>query len=408
MLSPESAATIRATLPVIAGAIQDITARFYDTMFADNPELLRDLFNRGNQANGEQRVALAGSIAAFATVLVERPGELPGTMLSRIANKHASLGVTEEQYAVVHKYLFGAIGEVLGDAVTPEVAQAWDEVYWLMAETLIGLERALYREAGRGWTRATVIERRDETADVVAFLLRPDLPMPFRPGQYVSVQVTLPDGARQIRQYSLSNAPQRGDWRITVKRVRDEGAPDGEVSNWLHGHVRAGDVLSVSAPFGDLTLPEGDGPLLLASAGIGVTPILSMLDHLAATGSERRVLVVHADRSPDAHVHREELADLVAALPGATLHRWYEDLPLDQVDDAAHAAGPVTGAVAGHVTALGRADLSAIDLPGDVVACLCGPLPFMRAVRAQLVELGVPASGIHYEVFGPDLWIAAA
>ncbi|MEN3540548.1 globin domain-containing protein [Microbispora sp. ZYX-F-249] len=394
MLSPESATTVRATLPVIAGAIQDITARFYDTMFADNPELLRDLFNRGNQANGEQRVALAGSIAAFATALVERPGELPGTMLSRIANKHASLGVTEEQYAVVHKYLFGAIGEVLGDAVTPEVAQAWDEVYWLMAETLIGLERDLYREAGRGWTRATVVERRDEAPDVVSLLLRPDLPMSFRPGQYVSVQVTLPDGARQIRQYSLSNAPERGDWRITVKRVRGEGAPEGEVSAWLHEHVRPGAVLAVSAPFGDLTLPEGDGPLLLASAGIGVTPVLSMLDHLAVTGSDRRVVVVHADRSPDAHVHREELADLVAALPGATLHRWYEDLPAGPAGDPAVAAG--------------LADLSAIDLPEGVVACLCGPLPFMRAVRAQLVERGVPASGIHYEVFGPDLWIAAA
>ncbi|WP_169948051.1 globin domain-containing protein [Microbispora sp. H11081] len=390
MLSPESAGTVRATLPVIAGAIQEITARFYDTMFADNPELLRDLFNRGNQANGEQRVALAGSIAAFATALVERPGEPPATMLSRIANKHASLGVTEDQYAVVHKYLFAAIGEVLGGAVTPEVARAWDEVYWLMAGTLIGLERDLYREARRGWTRATVVERRDETPDVAAFLLRPDTPMSFRPGQYVSVRVTLPDGARQIRQYSLSNSPERDHWRITVKRVRGEGAPEGEVSAWLHERVLAGDVLTVSAPFGDLTLPEGDGPLLLASAGIGLTPMLSMLGHLAATGSDRRVVVVHADRSPDAHVHREELTELVAALPGATLHRWYEN------PDPGHT---------GHT---GLADLSAIELPEGLVACLCGPLPFMRAVRAQLAERGVPASGIHYEVFGPDLWIAAA
>ncbi|MBX6382342.1 MAG: hemin transporter [Microbispora sp.] len=394
MLSPDTARIVRDTLPVIAGAIQKITARFYDTMFADNPELLRDLFNRGNQANGEQRVALAGSIAAFATALVERPGEPPHTMLSRIANKHASLGVTEDQYAVVHKYLFGAIREVLGDAVTPEIAQAWDEVYWLMAELLIGLERDLYREAGRGWTRATVIERVDQTADVVSFLLRPERPMSFRPGQYVSVQVPLPDGARQIRQYSLSNAPERGDWRITVKRVHDEGAPEGEVSTWLHEHVRAGDVLSISAPFGDLTLPEGTGPLLLASAGIGITPMLAMLDHLAVTGSDRRVVVVHADRSPDTHVHREELADLVAALPGATLHRWYEELPAEHAGDPAVAAG--------------RADLSAVDLPEGVVACLCGPLPFMRAARAQLIERGVPASAIHYEVFGPDLWIAAA
>ncbi|MBP2708548.1 hemin transporter [Microbispora sp. RL4-1S] len=391
MLSTESAATVRATLPAVGQAIEAITARFYDTMFADNPELLRDLFNRGNQANGEQRVALAGSIAAFATALVERPGELPGTMLSRIANKHASLGITEDQYAVVHKYLFGAIAHVLGDAVTPEVAEAWDEVYWLMAETLIGLERDLYRESGRGWSDATVVARRAESPEAVSFLLRPRSPMPFRPGQYVSVQVTLPDGARQIRQYSLSLAPERGDWRITVKRVRGDAAPDGEVSNWLCENVRAGDVLRVSAPFGDLTLPPGDGPLLLASAGIGATPILSMIDHLVATGSERRVVVVHADRAPDSHVHRHELKELVESLPGATLHRWYEEAP-----ECSCRPTP----------AVGRADLSAIDLPDGVVACLCGPLPFMRAVREQLIARGVPASDIHYEVFGPDLWIA--
>lgn len=73
MLSPDSAAVVRATLPVVGDAIEKITATFYDDMFADNPELLRDLFNRGNQANGEQRKALAGSIVAFAAMLVNHP-----------------------------------------------------------------------------------------------------------------------------------------------------------------------------------------------------------------------------------------------------------------------------------------------------------------------------------------------
>ncbi|MFB9678959.1 globin domain-containing protein [Streptosporangium vulgare] len=391
MLSPDSAVIVRATLPAVGGAIQDISGRFYQMMFTDHPELLRGLFNRGNQANGEQQSALAGSIAAFATILVRRPDDRPDAMLARIANKHASLGITPEQYEVVHKYLFAAIAEVLGDAATPEVVAAWDEVYWLMANALIALEADLYRDsATEGWLPATVLERRRETPDAVSFTLRPRIPLSFRPGQYVSVAVTLPDGARQIRQYSLSCAPERDDWRITVKRVRGGDTPDGEVSNWLHANVRAGDVLTVSAPFGDLTLPTEGPPLLLASAGIGATPILSMVEHLAANGSTRRVTVVHADRSPADHAHRDELRRLVDALPGATLHRWYEE-----TGDCSCLPAPNAGQV----------DLTGIDLPDPLVAYLCGPLPFMRGVRTELLRRGVPASDIHYEVFGPDLWL---
>jgi nitric oxide dioxygenase len=390
VLSPESTTIVRATLPVVGGAIENISARFYASMFADNPELERNLFNRGNQANGEQRSALAGSIAAFATLLVTRPDERPDTMLSRIANKHASLGITPEQYVVVHKYLFGAIAEVLGDAVTPEVARAWDEVYWLMANALIALEARLLSDSVEGWLQATVLQRRQQSADALSFTLRPSVPMSFKPGQYISVAVTLPDGARQIRQYSLSSAPERDDWRITVKRVRGGDTPEGEVSNWLHANVQPGDVLTISAPFGDLVLPPGDTPLLLASAGIGATPILSMVEHLAANGSARQVTVVHADRAPADHAHREELKQLVDDLPGATLHRWYET-PCE----CSCSPAPNVGTV----------DLTRIDLPDRLVAYLCGPLPFMRGVRSQLLRRGVPASDIHYEVFGPDLWL---
>lgn len=330
MLSQQAVPVVRATLPVVGEALGEITARFYAGLFDAHPELLRDLFNRGNQANGDQRQALAGSIAAFAGALLEHPEERPDAMLSRIAHKHASLGVTSAQYKLVHQHLFAAIVEVLGEAVTPEVAHAWDEVYWLMANALIALEARLYAETGvtegEVWHTMEIADRRQETADTVSFTLRraDGRPAPaYRPGQYVSVRVGLPDGARQIRQYTLSVAPGRPDPRITVKRV--DGDPAGEVSHRLHTHARVGDTVEVSAPFGDLVLPGGDGPLLLASAGIGSTPMLAMLDHLAATGSGRSVTVVHADRSPAAHAHREELRRLVDALPHGTLHLWYED-----------------------------------------------------------------------------------
>ncbi|WP_426405016.1 globin domain-containing protein [Streptomyces sp. R-07] len=391
MLSEQAVPVVRATLPAVGGALDEITERFYGRLFAAHPELLRDLFNRGNQANGEQRKALAGSIAAFAVALLENPDSRPDAMLSRIAHKHASLGVTSEQYKTVHEHLFAAIVEVLGDAVTPEVAQAWDEVYWLMANALIAVEARLYQEAGVAegevWRSMEIAERREETADAVSFVLRSadgTPTTPFRPGQYVSVRVALPDGARQIRQYSLSAAPGDPQWRVTVKRV--DGDPAGEVSSWLHAHAAAGDTVEVSAPFGDLVLPEGESPLLLASAGIGSTPMLSMLNHLAATGSTRPVVVVHADRTPASHAHADELRRLVDALPQGTLHLWYEE-PGDSD------ARP------------GLADVTLVEPPAGTTAYLCGPLPFLRAVRGDLIGRGTAAADIHYEVFGPDLWL---
>ncbi|GAA0914388.1 MULTISPECIES: globin domain-containing protein [Streptomyces violaceusniger group] len=399
MLSLESAPVIRATLPVVSEALDEITARFYGTMFAERPELLDGLFNRGNQASGEQRKALAGSIAAFAQALLADPETRPDALLSRIAHKHAALGVTEDQYSIVHKYLFRAIGEVLGDAVTAEVASAWDEVYWLMAGALVAQEARLYQEAEvdprHPWRQWTVVERREETPDVASFLLRPadDGPPPAaRAGQYVSVRALMPDGTHQTRQYSLSNALGDRLRRITVKRVASvAGAPEGEVSHQLHRTVRAGGELTLSAPFGDVVLDDTDTPLVLVSAGIGCTPMVAMLEHLAATGSARPVRVVHADRAPADHALRADTRRLVAQLPEARAEFWYEQ-------DAAEEAGARTGLM----------DLDGLDLPADADVYLCGALPFMRAVRAQLLQAGVPARRIRYEVFGPDLWLAHA
>ncbi|WP_046733579.1 globin domain-containing protein [Streptomyces humi] len=395
MLSEPSAATVRATLPAVGAAIGEITERFYARLFAAHPELLRDLFNRGNQAAGTQRQALAGSIAAFATHLLDHPDRRPDAMLGRIAHKHASLGVAPEQYAVVHEHLFAAIVEVLGEAVTPEVAAAWDEVYWLMANALTAIEKRLYEESGdTGFRLWEVVERVPETADVVTFRVRPadgGAVRGFRAGQYVSVGVTLPDGARQIRQYSLSGAPGESVRQFSVKRVAGDGTtPDGEVSAHLHARVRVGDALELSEPYGDLVLDGTAGrPLLLASAGIGVTPMVAMLAALAADGHRDPVTVVHGDRSPADHALRADHVAYAGKLPDTAVHFFYE-----------------RDAEPGGRT--GLADLTDVDVAPGTRTYLCGPLPFMRAIRAQLIEKGVSPADIHYEVFGPDLWLASA
>lgn len=407
-LSPHNVEIIRETLPVIGAHIDEITPIFYRTMFGAHPELLRDTFNRGNQQLGAQQRALAASIATFATLLVD--GRSPVDMLSRIGHKHASLGITPDQYQVVHDNLFGAIVEVLGDAITPEVAAAWDEVYWIMAAVLVDFEKALYAEAavepGDVFRTATVLAREDATDTVTVLTLGgPDgaaLP-DFRPGQYTSVGVRLPDGARQLRQYSLSTAPGDGTWRIGVRRVEPLTVngleqPAGEVSNWLHANAHVGTVLEVTLPFGDLVLDaaapaagQETPPVVLCSAGVGITPMLGMLAHLAAIESDRRVLVLHADRSPAQHVLADEVAGEAALLSDVDVHSWYEA-------DAHTASGPGT-------VHEGLMDLSVVDLPAEAHVFLCGSTSFLQAVRPAFVAAGVPEDRIHAELFAPNDWL---
>src|SRR5699024_7579262 len=138
---------IRHTLPVVEQSIGDISQRFYHRMFTAQPELLHDLFNRGNQANGSQQQALTGSIAVLARASLTHQEVPPRAMLDRIAHNPASVNIAAEEYRSVYAQLFAAVADVLGDAVTLEVAAAWSEVYWTMADTLVDIEDELYRSS---------------------------------------------------------------------------------------------------------------------------------------------------------------------------------------------------------------------------------------------------------------------
>lgn len=400
MLSPSSDQIVRATLPIIGAAIGDITPIFYKRLFAAHPELEQNLFNSANQAQGDQQRALAGAIAVYATLLVAEDGPDPREVLGRIAHKHASLGIVPEQYPVVHEHLFAAIVEVLGDAVTAEVAAAWDEVYWHMANTLIEIEHELYAEAGvtaeEVFRDVVLLKRSQESPDTVSFVVgaADGSALPSgRPGQYISVAVRMPDGRRQLRQYSLTGS-EPGTWSFSVRGLYAAAAtPAGEVSNHLHATVFEGDHFEASHPFGELELADGDGPLVLVSAGIGATPMLGILRHLRDTGSTRQVTILHADRTPARHAHRAELKALAAALPNASLVRWYEDLG---------SRPERTDLMEGLIS------LESVDLPADTDVYLCGPHPFMMAVNAALTARGVTEEHIHYETFGPARTLAVA
>jgi len=148
-----------------------------------------------------------------------------------------------------------------------------------------------------------------------------------------------------------------------------------------------GDVIEISNPYGEITLQEGDGPVILASAGIGCTPTASILRSLAESGSDRQVLVLHAESDLDSWALRGQMTDDVDRLEGADLQLWLEE--------------PQAGSRSGFMS------LREVDLPANASLYLCGPLPFMKHIRNEAINAGIPATKIHYEVFGPDIWLAS-
>jgi ferredoxin-NADP reductase/MOSC domain-containing protein YiiM/ferredoxin len=192
-------------------------------------------------------------------------------------------------------------------------------------------------------------------------------------GQYLTLRVPGAGDPAPVRNYSLSSMPGAAQYRISVKR-------DGLVSGYLHTTVRAGDALEVAAPRGEFVLDEGTTPVLLISAGVGVTPVLAMLHALA--GSDREVWWLHATRRPEDQAFADEAHQLLAALPRGHEHIYYS------------AAGP-SGAHLGRLDAKALVDLG---LPAGATAYLCGPAGFMVDVRRALAGLGI--TDVRTELFG--------
>lgn len=407
-LAPTHEHLVRETLPVVGEHIGQIAPIFYRRLFVAHPALLRTTFNRGNQAQGAQQKALASSVATYATLLVTPDAPSPRELLGRIGHKHVSLGITEDQYEIVHEHLMAAIVEVLGaDVVTAEIGEAWSAVYWHMARTLIAFETDLYADAGVDpgdvFRTAVVVRRVEESSTVASFELVAadgEAPLPgFVPGQYISVGARLADGARQLRQYSLSEAPGEGRWRISVRR--EAGDPVGEVSTHLHDTVHEGDLLQVTLPSGDLALDTAStDPVVLISAGIGVTPLLGMLRFIAAEQSDRQVIVLHADGDAADAALVHELVETVAALPehsGSRLDLWFSaPLAVDVL------AGRADSRLAARE---GRLQITAEHLPAGSEVYLCGSTRFLQGAREQLRVAGVDDETIHVELFAPNDWL---
>ncbi|WP_366916524.1 MOSC and FAD-binding oxidoreductase domain-containing protein [Streptomyces sp.] len=206
------------------------------------------------------------------------------------------------------------------------------------------------------------------------------------PGQFLTVKVRPEGGVPPlIRSYSLSGEPGTGAYRISVKVE-----PHGAASNELRAHIRVGDQLEAAAPRGTFYLTAGDNPVVLLSAGVGVTPVLAMLHALARDRSTRQVWWLHGARDGTEHPFARESRDLIAALPNARSTVYY----------SRPAAGDRLGVDYAEGGRLSAEPIRRLGLPSDADAYLCGPASFMDSLTAALVADGLDASRVHTEIFG--------
>jgi nitric oxide dioxygenase len=324
-------------------------------------------------------------------------------VVERIAHKHVGYHILAEHYPFVAKALLGAIQDVLGEAATDETLAAWGEAYWFLADILIGREGVIRDEieaiegGWNGWRDFVVAEKIRESAVITSFVLRPKdggAVIPHKPGQYLTFRFDLPEASNEKRNYSISAGPNGQTYRISVKR-EDLGA----ASRFLHDQVQVGDVLSATPPAGDFFLAEQPPrPVVLLSGGVGLTPMVSMVEHIAKEHPELEAHFVHGALNSDVHALDGHVRTLAKDHGGVMVTTFYSD-PL-----AGDRAGE-THDVDGYISI----DWLAANTPlAEADIYLCGPTPFLKAFVTGLVGAGVPADRIHYEVFGPTAEALAA
>jgi nitric oxide dioxygenase len=409
---------VRGTIPALREHGEEITTIFYKEMLAAHPQL-HNYFNSVNQANGRQPRALTAIILNFAANINHTSELIP--KLERMCHKHCSLGIQPEHYEIVGKYLIRAFGDVLGASMTPEVEAAWTRAYWILAKMLIGREAQMYKdfEGWKGWRRFRIDRKVAESDDIFSFYLVPKdgrrLPS-FMPGQYVSVRLDVPSmGYVQSRQYSLSERPRPDYYRITIKRdlgshVACPGGTavmrPGVVSNLLIDHKKPGDEVDVSHPAGEAFLDTSNTsnqPLVLISAGVGITPMMSILNAVTEQQPTRPVSFVHGSHRTmpfEAHVRALERAAHQRGGGGGGGGGLKTHVFKTRLADADLACG--SGVAFDHDVRVDLARLSAADLFLDHSSAeyfICGPEQFMVEVADYLAGRGVPRERVKFELF---------
>ncbi|MTT31504.1 NO-inducible flavohemoprotein [Terrilactibacillus sp. BCM23-1] len=399
MLDEKTIEIVQATAPVLKEHSKEIGKRFYKLLFEKAPNLY-NVFNQTNQKRGLQQEALGYAVYAAGEHITNLDAIKP--VIERIAQKHRAIGITADQYPVVGETLLQAVKDVLGDTATDEIIEAWGKAYGYIADAFIELEKKLYEETESqpgGWEgyRNFIVDKKvKESDEVTSFYLKPEDEKAIatnKAGQYLTVKVNVPgEKYTHIRHYSLSEAPGKDYYRISVKREDEhDTSPEGIVSNYLHRTIQTGDLLPFSAPAGDFVLQHDDLPVVLISGGIGITPLFCMLQSLVKEQVKQSITFIHSTRNSKTHAFREDVKQLATDNGNVTSLVCYNS-PTEE-DKASKDFDKE-----GHI------DLNFLKLnvaTQNANFYLCGSIPFMDAIIKALQEWGVPKERIHYESFSP-------
>lgn len=396
MIKPESIAVIKATVPVLQEHGEALTRLFYQRMFENNPEV-KVFFNQAHQHAGSQQRALAAAVCAYAEN-IDNPAVLADAV-ELIAQKHASLGIQPEHYPIVGQNLLAAIKELLGEAATDAIIDAWAEAYKALATIFIEREQAIYQqhETQHGWQgfkAFKIINSRQESDNIRSFYLQPEdgsTIVAHQPGQYITVKVDNGNG-QQLRNYSLSNLPGSDAYRISVKRESsgESTQPHGVVSSFLHEHINDGDTIWLGPPCGEFVLrSNSDTPVVLIAGGVGITPLLAMLHQRVSSEAPAATTLIQAAVNGDAHAFADEIRSLKSAHPQLSWHvRYSEPSEEDRQQGSFDSEGLIDDEL-----------VSNLDTAADYY--LCGPVAMMKQCYQLLTQAGIPAEKIFSEAFGP-------
>lgn len=393
MASPKTLEIVKATVPVLEEHGTAITTVFYKNMFNQHPELL-DIFNETNQKLGRQQTALAMTVLAAAKHLDKLAVLLP--QVTQISHKHRALQILPEHYPIVGHHLIGAIKEVLGEAANDDIIDAWTEAYDEIADVFIQLEKTMYeQEMWEGFAPFKITEKVEAATDIAAFTVVPanddiDISkLSLSAGQYITVKADPEDSDHlALRHYSLYSATSDKGIQFAVRRD-NRNEHYGLVSNHLHDHLDVGDTILLSAPAGDFELnqdliQQNDIPLVLVSAGVGVTPILSMLEAQVTANPKRPIVWVYACQNKEHHAFDSKVNELLAAADNVEKHIFYFE--------------------SGQI--LDEAWLANLPKPADIY--VCGSMIFMESIIDGLMALDHGVDSVHYEPFGPKMSLELA
>jgi len=399
-MNPHQKELIKATIPILRASGEDLTNYFYKRMFTHHPEL-RNMFNMGNQANGRQKSALANAVLAYAEN-IDDPSVLIG-VLKGIGTKHRSLNIQPDQYKIVGTQLIASIGEVVGEAATPEILDAWTVAFYQLAQIMIDIEKEMYQEnsakpgSWNGWRKFVIKKIVEESTEIKSFYLYPEDGKEitnYHPGQYISVQVYVPElELLQPRQYSLSSAFNPEYYRISVKRESGIAPnPSGYVSNTLHSKSE-GDLISISAPAGLFHLEKDTpNPLVLISGGVGLTPMLSMLETNLNNIQNKKTIWIHGCRNESVHAFKNQITTLKEEAKHLETFTFYDTLENENESQSE--------IIQGRVDLHKCKDSILLD---QAKYYICGPEIFIKTQYEALVNLNVSQENIFYEEFGPQL-----